>query len=201
MKFLKKPISEEWDNLKKFENLSDFERSIVFYAENKASMNHFRTLITELTEKMNLQICYITSVKDDPILLSTNNNIMPFYIGEGTTRTKFFLTLKAKVLLMDMPDLNAYHIKRSKVYPVHYIYLFHSMFSMHSYLRKGAVDNYDTIFCVGPHHVNEIKATEKFYGLKSKKLIKYGFGRLDTLLQEKEDFKKQNSNLKNVLIL
>ena len=201
MKFLKKPISEEWDNLKKFENLSDFERSIVFYAENKASMNHFRTLITELTEKMNLQICYITSVKDDPILLSTNNNIMPFYIGEGTTRTKFFLTLKAKVLLMDMPDLNAYHIKRSKVYPVHYIYLFHSMFSMHSYLRKGAIDNYDTIFCVGPHHVNEIKSTEKFYGLKSKKLIKYGFGRLDTLLQEKEDFKKQNSNLKNLVLI
>jgi len=201
MKFLKKPISEEWDNLKKFENLSDFERSIVFYAENKASINHFRTLITELTEKMNLHICYVTSVKDDPILLSTNNNIMSFYIGEGTTRTKFFLTLKAKVLLMDMPDLNAYHIKRSKVYPVHYIYLFHSMFSMHSYLRKGAIDNYDTIFCVGPHHVNEIKATEKIYGLKSKKLIKYGFGRLDTLLQEKEDFKKQNSNLKNLILI
>ena len=78
MKFLKKYLNEEWDNLKKFENLSDFERSIVFYAENEASMNHFRTLIMELTEKMNLQICYVTSVKDDPILLSTNNNIISF---------------------------------------------------------------------------------------------------------------------------
>ena len=154
MKFLKKSISEEWKNLKKFESLSDFERSVVFYAENEASMNHFRTLITELTGKMNQQICYITSVKNDPIFLSTNNNIISFYIGEGTVRTKFFLTLKAKILLMDMPDLNTYHIKRSKVYPVHYIYLFHSIFSIHSYLRKGALDNYDTIFCVGPHHVN-----------------------------------------------
>ena len=72
MKFLKKYLNEEWDNLKKFENLSDFERSIVFYAENEASMNHFRTLITELTGKMNQQICYITSVKNDPIFLSTN---------------------------------------------------------------------------------------------------------------------------------
>ena len=43
-------IGEEWKNLKIFQKLSDDERTIVFYAENKASMNHFRTLITELTE-------------------------------------------------------------------------------------------------------------------------------------------------------
>ena len=201
MKFPKISFGEEWDSLKKFNNLSDSKRSIVFYAENEASMNHFRTLIFELTERMNFQICYITSVKNDQILSSKNKNILSFYIGEGATRTKFFLTLRAKILVMDMPDLDRYHIKRSKAYPVHYIYLFHSMFSIHSYLRKGALDNYDTIFCVGPHHVNEIKATEKFYGLKSKKLIKYGFGRLDTLLQEKEDFKKQNSNLKNLVLI
>ncbi len=73
MKFPKISFGDEWNNLKKFDNLSDFERSIVFYAENKASMNHFRTLIFELTERMNLQICYITSVKDDPIFSSTNH--------------------------------------------------------------------------------------------------------------------------------
>ena len=137
MKFLKKQIKEEWDDLKKFENLSDSERSIVFYAENEASINHFRTLIDELTETLNLQICYVTSVKNDPVLSSNNNNILSFYIGDGTARTKFFLMLKAKILLMDMPDLDKYHIKRSKVYPVHYIYLFHSMFSTHSYLKNS----------------------------------------------------------------
>ena len=102
---------------------------------------------------------------------------------------------------MDMPDLDTYHIKRSKAYPVHYIYLFHSMFSIHSYLRKEALDNYDTIFCVGPHHVNEIKATEKLYELKPKKIINYGFGRLDTLLQEKEKFEKSDSNLKDLILI
>ena len=49
-------IGEEWKNLKTFQKLSDEERSIVFYAENKASMNHFRTLITELTEIKGLKI-------------------------------------------------------------------------------------------------------------------------------------------------
>ena len=201
MKFPKISFGEEWNNLKKFENLSDFERSIVFYAENEASMNHFRTLIFELTERMNFQICYISSVKDDPIFTSTNKNILSFYIGEGATRTKFFLTLRAKILVMDMPDLDRYHIKRSKAYPVHYIYLFHSMFSIHSYLRKGALDNYDTIFCVGSHHVNELRTTEKLYGLKPKTIINYGFGRLDTLLQEKEKFAKSDSNLKDLILI
>ena len=201
MKFPKISFGEEWNNLKKFENLSDFERSIVFYAENEASMDHFGTLIFELTERMNFQICYITSVKNDQILSSKNKNILSFYIGEGTARTKFFLTLRAKILVMDMPDLDRYHIKRSKAYPVHYIYLFHSMFSIHSYLRKGALDNYDTIFCVGPHHVNEIRATEKLYGLKPKTIVNYGFGRLDTLLQEKEKFVKSDSNLKDLILI
>ena len=201
MKFPKISFGEEWNNLKKFENLSDFERSIVFYAENEASMNHFRTLIFELTERMNFQICYITSVKNDPIFSSKNKNILSFYIGEGASRTKFFLTLRAKILVMDMPDLDTYHIKRSKAYPVHYIYLFHSMFSIHSYLRKGALDNYDTIFCVGPHHVNELRTTEKLYGLKPKTIVNYGFGRLDTLLQEKEKFVKPDSNLKDLILI
>ena len=194
-------LGKEWNELKRFEKLSDFERSIVFYAENRASMDYFSSLISELTEKMNLQICYVTSVKDDPIFSSKNQRILPFYIGDSTARTKFFMTLKAKILVMDMPDLDKYHIKRSKIYQVHYVYLFHSMFSVHSYLRKGAIDNYDTIFCVGPHHVNEIRETEKIYGLKPKNLVKYGFGRLDTLLQKKENFQKTNSNTNDLIII
>ena len=191
----------EWAELKKINQLSQDERSIVFYAENKASMNHFQLLILELTEKMNLQICYITSVKDDPILSTKNQRILPFYIGGGTARTKFFSSLKAKILVTDMPDLGKLHIKRSDECPVHYIYLFHSMYSVHSYLRKGAVDNYDTIFCVGPHQIKEIRETEKVYGLKAKKLINYGYGRLDTLLQKKTNSQTTNSNAKDLIII
>ena len=191
----------EWAELKKINQLSQDERSIMFYAENKASMNHFQLLIYELTEKMNLQVCYVTSVKNDPIFSSKNQRILPFYIGDGTARTKFFSTLKAKILVMDMPDLGKLHIKRSDEYPVHYIYLFHSMYSVHSYLRKGAVDNYDTIFCVGPHHVKEIRETEKVYGLKAKKLINYGYGRLDTLLQKKINSQTTNSNSRDLIVI
>mgnify|MGYP006419799859 FL=1 len=198
---MKLGFGEEWKELKKFNNLKDEQRSIVFYAENKASMNHFRFLISELTQKRNFQICYITSVKNDPILSNNDENIFAFYIGDGVIRTKFFLELKARILIMDMPDLNSFHIKRSKVFPVHYIYIFHSMFSVHSYLRKGALDHYDTIFCVGEHQKKEILETEKIYGLKPKKLIDYGFGRLDTLLRERNNFKKEKLNTENLIII
>jgi YidC/Oxa1 family membrane protein insertase len=194
-------FGKEWKELKSFNNLSESQRSIVFYAENKASINHFNSLIHELTENMNLDICYVTSVKDDPIHENINLKIRSFYIGDGTVRTKFFLGLKAKILIMDMPDLETYHIKRSKIYPVHYIYIFHSIFSVHSYLRKGAVDNYDTIFCVGPHHKNEIQETEKIYNLKPKNLISFGFPRLDNLLNEKQNYSKNFDTNNNLILL
>ena len=200
MKFPKFLFENDSNDLKKFEKISDMERSIVFYAENISSLNHLQPLITELTEKRNMQICYVTSVKNDPILSSENEKILSFYIGTGMPRTKFFLFLKAKILVMDMPDLNTFHIKRSIKYPVHYIYLFHSMFSIHSYLRKGAIDNYDTIFCVGPHHKKEILETEKVYELKPKKLVEYGFGRLDTLLENKKLLEKNPKHEKLIII-
>lgn len=199
MKFSAFSLSSEWNDLKKFEKLDLERKQVVFYAENSASFNHFKLLIEELTEKMNIQICYVTSIKNDKIFLNKNNNIIPFYIGDGLSRTKFFLTLKAKILIMDMPDLEQFHIKKSKVYSVHYVYLFHSIFSMHSYLRNGALNNYDTIFCVGQHHIDEIRATEKVYDLKQKTLIKYGFGRLDQLLRESKSL--SNSNYDDNLII
>jgi YidC/Oxa1 family membrane protein insertase len=75
------------------------------------------------------------------------------------------------------------------------------MFSIHSYLRKNALDNYDTIFCVGQHHIDEINESEKIYNLKPKKLVKYGFGRLDTLLDEKKIYENSNTMKKNLIII
>ena len=68
----------------------------------------------------------VTSVKNDPMLSVKDNNIHSFYIGDGIVRTKFFLELKAKILIMDMPDFDSFLIKRSKIFPVHFIYIFHS---------------------------------------------------------------------------
>ena len=187
-------FGNEWKELKKFKKLTDKERSIVFYSENESYTVHFEKLIKELTNVRHLTVCYVTSSKDDPILNSSNTKILSFYIGDGTARTNFFINLKADILVMTMPDLQTFHIKRSKVHNVHYVYVFHSMVSTHMIYRKNAFDSFDTIFCVGKHHVNEISKNEKKYGLSSKKLVEFGYEKLEQLMDEVE----KNSKIKSI---
>ena len=185
-------FGNERKELEKFNELDLDERSIVFYSEDISSFVHFEQIIYELTEKMGRQICYVTSAKDDPMLTSQNKRINAFYIGLGAIRTKFFMELKADILVMTMPNLETYFIKRSKVYPVHYVYIFHSIVSTHTIYRKGAFDHYDSIFCTGPHHIEEITATESVYSLKHKNLVEHGYGLLDKL-QKNKPLKNQKS--------
>ena len=101
---------------------------------------------------------------------------------------------------MTMPDLETFHIKRSKVHPVHYVYIFHSMVSTFMTYRKGALDNFDTILCVGKHHIKEIREMERVYGLKPKNLLEHGYGHLDTLMKKYYSSSGENYNKKQVLI-
>ena len=200
---MKFSLGSEWNELKKFEGLKQNERDVVFYSENENSMLIFKSLISELTNKHNLNICYVTSSKDESILKKPNNRIKSFFIGDSVVRTKFFLNLKAKILIMTMPDLETFHIKKSKVYPVHYVYLFHSMVSTHLIYRRSAFEHFDSIFCVGNYQLDEIRSTEKLYDLKPKNLIRYGYSHLDNLLEKYSKrilLPKNNENKLHILL-
>ena len=198
---MKFSLGKEWDDLKKFENLTDDEKSIVFYSENEDSSFIFNSLIDELTTKFGINICYVTSSKDESILKRENDKIKTFYIGDGAARTKFFLYLRAKIIIMTMPDLETLHIKRSKIFPVEYVYVFHAMVSTHLVYRKAAFDNFDTIFCVGNYQIEEIRNAEKVYNLKPKNLVKFGYPHLDNLLEKNLNKTLEHDNKKmNVLL-
>ena len=170
-----------WAGMRGFQSLPAESRSIVFYAEGAADWAHLSPIVDELTGPLGRTICYLTSERSDPVLTRRHDRILPFYIGSGTARTALFRLLSAKVMVMTLPDLDTFHLKRS-VKPVHYAYVFHCMNSTHMIYRRGAFDAYDTIFCVGPHHVREIRKTEDLYGLKPKALVEHGCGRLDMIL-------------------
>ena len=202
MKFTKSIFGKEWKEVERFNELDLEQRSIVFYSESSVFLYPYAEQIINELQKSSQNICYVTSSKEDPVL--NNKKIKTFCIGDGPARTKFFLELKAKVLIMTMPDLETYHIKRSKVFPVHYVYLFHSMNSTHMEFQKNAFDHFDSIFCVGPYQIQEIRATEQLYNLKQKKLIECGYGLLDKLLKtrslhEQQTFVSKN-NKKKILI-
>ena len=204
MKFTKSIFNKEENDIDKFNELDLDERSIVFYSESSVILYPYVEEIIKELEKRDQKICYVTSSKDDPIFKNENKNIRVFYIGDWYKRTKFFLGLKVKVLIMTMPDLGNYHIKRSKVFPVHYVYVFHTITSTHMVFQKSAFDHFDSIFCVGPYQIQELRATEQLYSLKQKNLVECGYGLIDKLIRSRSSLQQQNflskNNKKNVLI-
>ncbi len=174
-----KRLGAEWSELRRFSALPRDARRIVFYAEGLHDWPHFQPIISELCQRGHA-ICYLTSEADDPIFRAGHPNVRAFCIGSGSIRTILFRGLKASVLVMTLPDLDRFHLKRSS-HPVHYIYVFHSLVSTHMIYREGAFDHYDTLLCAGPHHVEELRRAEDVYGLPERRLIEHGYGRLDEI--------------------
>lgn len=170
----------EFQEMRRFQRLDRSERRLVFYAESESYWSYFEPFITRLVNQFDQHICYLTSSATDPVLDGHRPGINGFYIGAGTIRTLLFATIETRVMVMTMPDLNTYHLKRSK-HPVHYVFLPHNMLSTHMVFRKGAHDAFDTVFCVGPHHVAELREAEDLYALPRRTLLENGYARLDVL--------------------
>lgn len=175
-------------NVIAFNQLPKEERRLVFYSEGKNYWAHLEGLIKEVLTTSNIPVCYISSGEDDPGLTFKHNNYRTFKIDEGFVRNWLFETIETDVMVMTMPDLNQYQVKRSE-HKVHYVFVQHSLVSFHMVYREGAFDFYDTIFCAGPHHIKEIRAIEAKYNLPAKNLVEHGYSRLDAIIKESENYK------------
>ena len=196
MDSLSSGVSRE-DKLREREDYKRFfsivNKHLVFYSEKSGYYRNYRAVIEQLLQRSNLTIHYITSDPDDIIfkLAQEQPRIKPYYIGEKKLIT-LMMKMDADMVVMTMPDLESFHIKRSYVRKdIEYVYLFHAMVSTHMIYRKGAFDHYDTIFCVGPHHNREIRETERLYGLPAKKLVDFGYPLLDDLLEQYGSLEKR----------
>jgi len=191
-------IKREREDYKKF--FKTKHKQVVFYSEKSGFYKYFQNTIDELFQRTDIIIHYVTSDPDDAIFNKNHPQIVSYYIG-GKRLIPFMMKMDADMVLMTMPDLEQMHIKRSLVKEdTEYIYLFHGVLSTHMVLRKGALDYYDTIFCVGPHQIDEIRETEKIYGLRPKNLIECGYGVFENM---REQFLKQENVVRekeNILI-
>lgn len=158
------------------------QRRLVIYSEGPEYWLHYKGIIDELLSRPGFELSYVSSSRSDPGLVHDPKRMHPFYVGFGLARMLWFMTLRAEVLATTMPDIERFHIKRSRLHPVRYVYLFHAPVSTHMMYREGAFDHYDEIFCVGPHHHSEIRAREKQLSLPEKVLFHHGYSRLDDLI-------------------
>ncbi|MEB3284329.1 MAG: CDP-glycerol glycerophosphotransferase family protein [Candidatus Sericytochromatia bacterium] len=170
-----------WSGLRQFKSVPRAERRVVIYSEGGGYWTYFGSIYTAFRAISDEPVLYVTSKADDPLLQNPLSGMRSFYVGMDSARTIFFASLDVDLLLMTMPDLQTFHIKRS-LNPVHYVYTHHSLVSTHMTYLPGAFDHFDTVFCAGPHHCAEIRAREALCNLPAKELIPHGYGRLDDIL-------------------
>ena len=177
-------------------------KHLVYYSESSGFYKYFKGGIEYLLENTNLTIHYITSDPKDQIfeLAKTHPAIKPYYIGEKKLIT-LMMKMDADVVIMTMPDLENYHIKRSYVRrDIEYIYQIHGVGSVNSALRKGALDHYDTVFCVGEHLKREIRQLEALDHLPEKNLVETGYPLLDEMCAAYEAAPHPERAQKQILI-
>lgn len=190
----------EKQDYKKF--FSVVNKHVVFYSESSGFYKYFQGIIEYLLENTNIVIHYITSDPEDKIfeLATSNDRIRPYYIGEKRLIT-LMMKMDADVVVMTMPDLENYHIKRSYIRKdIEYIYIPHGMDSLNLTMRTGSMDHYDSVFCVGKHQKEEIEKTEAVYQLPKKKLVEWGYSLLDEMRADYAKMSHQNSEVKKILI-
>ena len=199
--FEKNPYAKrEKADYKRF--FSVVNKHLVFYSENNGFYKYYAGMIEYILKNTNIVIHYITSDPDDSIFKKAeeNSRIKAYYIGEKKLIT-LMMKLDADVVVMTMPDLENYHIKRSYIRKdIEYIYIPHGMDSLNMTMRTGSMDHFDTVFCTGKHQKEEIKKTEKIYELPEKTLVEWGYCLLDSMRDDYNKMEKKVSDVKSILI-
>ena len=177
-------------------------KRLVFYSEGGGFYKYFQNIIEELLKRTNVNIHYVTSDPEDRIfaLAESEPRIHPYYIGEHRLIT-LFMKMDADLVVMTMPDLNTYHLKRSYVRKdVEYVYVFHGMFSGLITLRKGALDHFDTLLTPTPGFEVEMRAWNRKMGLPDQKMVPCGYGVIDNMAAQYEAMEKTEHDPKTILI-
>lgn len=162
---------------------SVLNKHLVFYSESSGFYKYYKGIIEYILKNTNIAVHYITSDPNDKVFAISQSQprLKPYYIAEKRLIT-LMMKLDCDVMVMTMPDIENFHIKRSYVRKdIEYVYVPHCIDSINMTMRTGAVDHYDSVLCVGKHQKEEITNTEAVYGLPHKTLVDWGYTLLDEM--------------------
>lgn len=192
---------QEKEDYKRFFKIVN--KHLVFYSEKSGFYKYFQNVIEYLLEHSNVNIHYITNDPNDQIFekAKAEPHIKPYYIGQKKLIT-LMMKMEADMVIMTTPDLDNFYLKRSYVSKdVEYVYMPHGIASCNMVTNKGAYDNYDTIFCVGQHQIDELREGEAMYHLPAKNLLPCGYGLLDNLVRDYKAQKPDESTGKKRILI
>ena len=203
----KKLFARDADSRREKEDYKHFfsirNKHVVFYSEKSGFWKYLKDIAEELLKRSNVRIHYVTNDPNDQIFeyAKKEPRILPYYIGPQKI-IPLMMKMDADIVVMTTPDLDTFHIKRSYIRKdIEYIYTPHDPMSIHMGLREGSMDHFDTIFCVGPQQMEELRNIEEVYGLSAKTLIPCGYCLLDDMIEDWEQREKKPSDgTKRILI-
>ncbi len=173
---------------------------VMFYSEGSGFYKYFRALIEALLRDTRLTIHYVTSDPNDAIFQKNEPRIRPYYVDE-TRLISLMMKLDADMVVMTTPDLEKYHIKRSRVREdVEYVFMDHGCSSDNLAYRTGALDAYDTLLVVSREQAIEARAIEKLRHVKKKRIIECGYGLIDDMIAAYQAMDRVENEKKTILI-
>ena len=177
-------------------------KHLVFYSERSGFYKYYKEIIEFVLEKTTVAVHYVTNDPNDVVfeLAKTQPRLKPYYVGVKKCIT-LMMRMEADIVVMTTPDLDNFYIKRSLLQKdVKYIFVPHDPSSMHMGFREHSLDNFDVVFCTGPHIKDEVRASEKLYGTKEKELVEFGYPLIENLIESCKNLTPSESKRKSVLI-
>ncbi len=195
----KKYLKREKSDYKRFFSVKNMQ--LMIYSEQNGFYKYYAGMIDYICEHSDIQIHYVTSDPNDKIFEDKREQIHAYYSASDRFLIPLFMKLDCDMCIMTMPDLQKYHIKRSKVRDdIEYVYVVHGLGSSAMTLRKGALDWYDTMFCPTVDGENEVREMEELYNTKPKTLIEAGYMLIDEMIEKYEKSEKKINNPPKILI-
>lgn len=192
--------SREKQDYKRFFSIRN--KHLVFYSERSGFYRYYEEIIDYLLKKTTVAVHYITNDPNDIVFekAKVQSKLKPYYIGVKKM-IPLMMKMEADIVVMTTPDLDNYYIKRSLMKKdIEYIFVPHDPSSLHMGFREHSLDNFDTVFCTGPHIAEEVRASEKLYGTKEKTLVEFGYPLIEKLINSCNELPNENRSRKQILI-
>ena len=169
----------------------------IIYNEGRQYSNVFKPVLDEF-ETRKINILYLTSSPDDPLLDVKYEYIKSEFIGEGNRAFSRLNLLNADVVLMTTPGLDVYQLKRSKGVK-HYAHVLHMPTDATLY-RLFGLDYYDSVLLTGDYQAADIRTLEQKRNINKKELVTVGCSYLDVFSGKIDQIPKEENHPFTVLV-
>lgn len=167
------------------------KKQVVFYALTGGQYRYYKNTIEYILENSDVTVHYLTNDPTDAVLNLEHEHFKSYYASQQKT-IRLMLHLDCDIMATTVTCLQIYHMKRSIVRDdIEYIFVPHTLASLHVVMRATACDHFDTVMCVGAHNIAEVRRRETLAKLPKKKLIKAGYGLYDQLATSYESIVAQ----------